>query len=532
MGGGSGPSAGAAPAAPPLSPSPPSPRPYVLPLAAVAALLAAAVWLAYSSVLDNFFFYIDDPTLLWSSARWIPATPHFRLLYTPWNHLLWAGFGLEPFGWYLVGMVAHVVGATLLAVLVRRLTGSWLRAAVTALLFALFYGSHEVVFWIAANSTLMSVVLLIAAALSWDVFLTSEAERPVRRGAAYAAAFVLLVLSAGFKEDCVLGGPLFLGLDLLRNGRRGVLSWEALRRYAPFALFAAVYLGYAFQPGLWADLPTVGRYELELVLIPELFRNFAWLAWPRHFDPDTLGWVSSLVGLLLAAAIGIAGWHWRRREPLVLFGLAVALLGMLPALPGPFPIAGSRYGYAGSIGASLILGTVFAALWRWRSAATWRALLLGGTLGWLAANGYSIHSTEEWRFGANCARLERMVATSGPVVEQAGTSVIYPVTPNSHDYVHALCLWHGLEPRDVESERIPHGTRLLERLRPGGDLDPTTHRVFACRKSGEVFRMHSPADALVALWAEEAARRQREGKSDTLPLVRVLRAARATGAER
>lgn len=504
-----------------LSTSPSSPSHPRTTLAAVCALLAGAIFLAYSSALDNFFFPLDDPLLLWSSARGIEATPHFRPLYSPWNGLLWTLFGLEPAGRYLAGMLGHWIGSILVVVLVQRLTGRWLQAAVTGVVFALFYGSHEVVLWIAANSTLLSVVPLVAAGIAWDVFLTTGGDRPIHRASAYVAALGFLVVSAGFKEDCVLAAPLFLGLDLLRNGWRGVLSVKAQLRYAPLAIFAATYLGLAFHPSLWADLPTVGRYEFHLALIPELFCNFAWLAWPRKLD--TGGWtVTSVeIGLTMAVGIALAGWYWRRREPLLLLGLFIALLGMLPALPGPFPVAGSRYGYAGSIGAALMIGAGFGLLWKWRSGTGFRTLLVVTLLGWVAANGWSIHSTEQWRFGINCARLEKMVETSGPVAERAGSVVINPAVPNAHDYLYALLIWHGLERENVTTEMAPHGPQLFARLEPGGDLDPTVHAVYGCRGNGEVFRLHSPADALVEQWAAEASRREWYGKGHNVALVRV-----------
>jgi hypothetical protein len=484
------------------------------------ALIITAVFLVYSAVLDNFYFPIDDPLLVWTSARGIEATPHFRPLYTPWNGLLWSLFGLKPFGWYLAGIMGHAIGAVLAAILVTRVSGSRLQGTATGLAFALFYTSHEVVFWIAANSTLFSVVPVLAAGLAWDFYLTADPERPARRGTAYLFAMLFLAISAGFKEDCVLAGPLFIGLDFCRNGPRAVLHWRSLLRYAPPAIFAAAYLTKSYQPALWADLPTVGEYSFHIGLIPELFQNFAWLFWPKRVTPDEWTTLSVLAGVALALSIGITGIRLRHRSPLILLGLILALLGLLPALPGPFPIAGSRYSYSGSIGATMMIGAALCLLWKMRGGAAWRVLLTFGFLGWLALQGLSIRTVESWRFEAKCARLEKMVESSPPVTAQAESFVINPAVMNAHDYLYALLLFNDLPRETMSFASVPYGPEFSTRLQSGGDLDPTAVAVFGCRNDGEVFRIRTAADAPIEQWTREAIRRVDVGKEHTIAVVR------------
>lgn len=168
---------------------PPARRRLLLPATLLFLAAAAAVW-AYAPVLDNFFVCDDFCYLLVGKS--ILASPRLALhqqalfqLYVgadmrPLGNLLLAGlyalFGTEPRGWYLLLLGLHLVNVWL----VWRVLGRWLRdapvAAVAAALFATAYGVRNGVCWI---SNLNESLCLALALLAFDLARCSR-ERFLR----------------------------------------------------------------------------------------------------------------------------------------------------------------------------------------------------------------------------------------------------------------------------------------------------------------------------------------------------------------
>ncbi|MEW6074104.1 MAG: hypothetical protein AB1726_16095 [Planctomycetota bacterium] len=483
-------------------------------------LVAFAALLAYQPVLANFFHPIDDPLVIWCADRGEDPTPHFRPLYLVWNALLLAIFGTVPFGWYATGLLVHVASALAIAHLAWRVAASRIQAAAAGLAFAVFYSPHEAVLWVSANCGLLAVLAVLLAGTAWFVVVDPAAGPPGRRRLTYALALLALMLAMGFKEDCVLAGPLFLGLHLARNGWRSVLRRRSLLLYAVPAALAVLYLRLALQPSLWADRLGVGQYRFAPALLPELLQSLAWLFWPRRVDAASWTMASAGVGLAVLAGVALAGIRVRRRFPLVLLGLGLTICGLLPVLPGPFAIPGSRYAYPASIGAALLLAGLFGILWSWRPGAVWRTALVLAGLAWSTGNGLSIRAVEGWRFDRACARLERMVESSRPAMSLPEATVVGPALFNAHDYMLSLALWCGVADRDLSIEWASAGEELLARLAPGGDLDPRVHAVFGVQPDGEVVRLGSAGGALAEQWAAMARDHDERGLGRTVAVLR------------
>ena len=485
----------------------------------VTVLIVLATCLTYWPVLDNFFSPIDDPLVLWSAQQGIDPSPHFRPLYPVWNEFLLRLFGLQPFGWYLTGLLAHIAGALLVASLVGEIARSRFQGAVAGLVFGLFYSPHQVVLWISANCGLLAVLCLLLGARCWLVFLASGAKRTFRGALAYSGAMVFLVAAMGFKEDCVFAGPLFLALDLSRNGWHGFTRFRALLKYAIPATLAVIYLSLAFRPSLWADAPGVGEYTVSAEMVPRLFQNFAWLFWPRAAEPTTWTPASMVIGLFLALALATAGFRFSARLPLLLPGLCLALAGMLPALPGPFAIAGTRYSYPASVGTAMILAALARSCWSARRQAVGRTLVVLGLGAWLAVNGLSIRSVENWRYERRGSGLQRMIESTRPLLELRHATLVSPAIYNAHDYQLSLVLWLGVPLRATSMDRVPYGPEFLQRLQAQADLDPALNPVFACNTEGELYRLASMANAPVALWEAQANEYEERGEGRSLFLI-------------
>lgn len=487
--------------------------------AAVALAVIAAAGLAYGPVLALFFQPIDDPLLLWSVRQGLDPTPHFRPLYAVWNGALEGLFGARPLGFYACGLAVHALCALGVATLAGWIARGARAALVAGIAFACFYSPNEAVCWIAANCGLLCVLCVIAGGVAWSAFLDERGRRPVRARAAYVVALVALALAMGFKEDCVLAGALFLGLDLARDGLRG---WS-VKRVAPYALpalLALFYLRAALRPELWSERASVGQYAASWELVPKALQNLALLFWPRAT------YVEGVAPRLVFAGAGLAlfALFWLRRGEgarLARLGIALALFGLLPALPGRFPIAGTRYAYPAAVGAALFVAGAFEGTWTSLAKRPARLALAAGLVGWIALECLALRSVLDWRYAARSERLRRMVESSRALLDARPALVVGPQVLNAHDYFLALCLWLEVPRGSVSGDALAFDDALAERFAAGAELDPRRSALFACRRDGELFRLRSAAELPWDAWRELADEREHFGEGRTLPTVRL-----------
>jgi hypothetical protein len=471
---------------------------------AVAVVLATAVlaasFVAYAPVLDNFFFPVDDTPVLLAVGRGLSPTPHFRPLYEVWNAALLRLFGLRPFWWYLAGILLHAANAALVASIAMRVSGRALVALASALVFALFYSSSDAVLFISANQGLLSVFFVLLACRAWIGCLDARDART--RWTRYAGALACVALAMGFKEDSLVAVPLLLLVEIALRGPP-VLGRRALARWLPLLVFVGAYLRVAFRPDLWSERADVGHYAFEPALALELLQNLAWLFSPRAVRPETWTGASTLAGAALLGALAALAWRFRRRAPLLWIGLLFALAAMLPVLPGPLAVAGSRYAYPAGVGVAWILaGVVGCLLAPGRSAvrSPWRAISLLAIAAWTGAGALGIRSVESWRYDPKCDRHERLVRTSPVLLGEGEALLLAPPLPFPDHFAASLELYLDLPPGAVRVERHELGPRLFGALEPGGRFDPAVRRVYVSSHAGEIRRIRSASEVPRELW--------------------------------
>ena len=237
-------------------------QPQTLPAslhAALAGLLAVALWAIYgTSVLDHGYIY-DDQLLILNNPRLADLWAPLRL----WDAPLWqfpdsvnarpTGFwrpltlqvlafaralsGGEAWGPHLASLVIHWLAALAAIRLALRMGLSGGVAAATGLLFALHPVQVQSVAWAASiNDPLLGLFSLVAlnAHLQW---LQTRGRGPLLVA---AAAFALALLS---KEQAVAIAPVALLLGWWSLGASRDSLKQSAKAMVPFAVVLLIYLG-------------------------------------------------------------------------------------------------------------------------------------------------------------------------------------------------------------------------------------------------------------------------------------------------
>ena len=281
---------------------------------------------------------------------------YYPVLHTAFwvEHRLWAD---HVFGYHLLNVLLHGVGAWLLVRLLRRL--SIPGAVFAGFVFALHPVMVESVAWIAEQKNTLSAVFYLGAAL---VYLEHTESR---RRLGSVAAFVLFLLALLTKS---VTATLPAGLLVVQWWRRGRLEWRRdvlplvpwFLLAVPMGLFTA-WVERAYIGALGSDFAlTFGQRVLLAAHTASFYLGK--LLWPANLmviyprwtlDPAATrayGYVVIVVGLL-AAALGLAR---RNRGPLagLLFflGTLFPALGFFNVYPFLFSYVADHFQYLASLG--------------------------------------------------------------------------------------------------------------------------------------------------------------------------------------
>lgn len=369
------------------------------------AILCYAPTLNYPFLFDDRSLVVENPRLrsLWN-IRAIFTTNYWgnafnQELYRPLTHLSfamnYAVSGLQAWSYHAGNIVLHALGSLLVwrvALLIHsRQAAAWL----AAILFAAHPIHTEAVANVAGRAELLAVVLVLAAWIWHQDYVWREANT----GSGFLAA--LFFAGALFSKENGINLLIVAGLgDVWRlRDRRGPFVWRRLS--GMYCAYGAVLLGYlgvralifnrAFpvaQDVPFMDNPLVNAatlvrlataakvyvlYLLKLVFPVNLSADYSF----AQIRLSHMWWEApALLSVFCLGALGLIalrGW-WARST--LGFGLAVALLTLLPTSNVPFPIGtimAERLVYLPSVGFCVALGAlVYSAVSErpaWRSAA-------------------------------------------------------------------------------------------------------------------------------------------------------------------
>jgi Flp pilus assembly protein TadD len=353
----------------------------------LAAFLAHGVTLFGEFVYDDRFIIVENDAVhdssewgrFFAGGTWAGAgieSTNYRPLPMLTFGLNHAVGGLEPFGYHLVNLLAHLANAILLFVLARRL--GWSREAswVAAALFAVHPMTGETVAAVVGRMDLMAATGLLGG-LICHVTARQREVSGLKAAPWFAGAVLLYGFALLSKEHVIV----FPAIALVSDIAWGV--WRPVRRlfvYVAYGGVAAAYLAlrYLVFGGLLIGRPIAMLDNvLALESVPVRFVSALWvwglylkhLIFPARISPDysyaqivpfeSATAEGALVTWVAAAIVTAVAIWLGRRSRRAAFALALAVFPFLPVSNLFFSIGtvmGERLFYLSIAGFALLAG--------------------------------------------------------------------------------------------------------------------------------------------------------------------------------
>ena len=256
------------------------------------------------------------------------------------SHALdWQLFGDDPRGHHAVSIFLHALNATLVFLVLCRLTGAFWTSAVCAALFAWHPLRVESVSWIAERKDVLCAFFGLLTLWFFARFTEARGLKSPLSSVYYPLA--LLTFACGLMSKPMLVTLPFV-LMLLDHWPLNRFSARSLREKIPFLLLSAAMcvVTYFVQKKSGAVVETAsldGRLANAAVSVMDYLRTFFWpfdlavgYPYPAHWPAAKLVFAV----LILLTASGLALLQWRRRPSVFIgwfwfLGMLVPVLGMV-----------------------------------------------------------------------------------------------------------------------------------------------------------------------------------------------------------
>lgn len=317
----------------------------------ISLALFLGTFILYFPALSAAFVNYDDPAYVTANAHVLQGLSWHNMAWAwtatieaNWHPLTWIShmadvqfFSLNPLGHHLISVLLHALNAVLLFFVLRRATGSVMRSAVVAALFAVHPLNVECVAWVAERKSLLSMLflLLTLAAYGWYA-----SRRNLGR---YAVVFVLFALGLAAKP-MIVALPLLLllwdywPLQRIPGSRLLPLLAEKIPLLALSAASSWITL-YAQHSG--GALGNTELLPLSQRVANAVYSYVAYLGkgiWPSGlavFYPHPEGSLAVwkvLAAALVLIAISALAWIYRDRHHYLLAGWLWYLVAMIPMI--------------------------------------------------------------------------------------------------------------------------------------------------------------------------------------------------------
>jgi hypothetical protein len=312
---------------------------------------------------DDFHLFVENPAVIahdwvsvWTSPSAASRDLEGRLNIRPitlstyvWDHSMG---GLRPAAYHATQLALHVLVVGLAFSVATALRLELVAAAAVALLVGIHPVQSEAVHYLAARSSVLSTLGLLASFWAYVTW---------RGGAGrwwLAGSVVALCAAVLSKESAVVGLVWFAAYELVMVGSS---VRDTLRQLVPYVIAAGLAIvPYATLSGVEERVAAVATGTAVATGVAAVGRHLWWWFLPVWVEPVVpLRWVdwgdstvwAGLAGLGLAGGAAVA---LRRRDPLISWGLLAGLSALAPVLALPFQTDVALFqphrGYPASVG--------------------------------------------------------------------------------------------------------------------------------------------------------------------------------------
>ena len=355
----------------------------------VCVFLTAITWIVFGQTLTHDFVNFDDDRYVYENSevkrgltldglKWVLTHSHASLWHplTTLSHMADCQiFGLKPGGHHFTNVVLHNVGAVLLFLVFRAMTGSSWRCAFVAAIFAIHPMRVESVAWIAERKDVLSGVFFM---LTLGAYLRYACVPSLSR---YVTMSILLACGLMSKATFVTVPLVLLLLDYWPLQRASDFhAWRRMiiEKIPLFALSAAASVATMFaQTVTMASLeqwPLLPRLKNAAVSLIAYLRQMFWPTDLAVFYPhphDQLNIWIVLMAAALVIAITLVAIVVRQKHPAVFVGWFWYLLLLAPVIgivQAGLQARADRFTYLPHIGITMLLTWTCADLTqRWRN---------------------------------------------------------------------------------------------------------------------------------------------------------------------
>lgn len=383
----------------------------------VAIFVLIWTWFLYRHALSGQFLYDDVPQIRDNPAllSWSSTLHYFRnaipfssgylttggSFYRP---LLWVSlaidrrlWGLNPWPFHAENIALHCINGLLWLWLLRRLGVSlWWSIAAMAVWLS-FPINSEAVAWISGRYILLFTFFVLGSLIAADLFVTS-------RRAVFLVLLCFLELCAALSYEAgVLAAPLTLMWLYFRAQKFEKKVWVPITAVALFVCGFAL----SIRPFVHAELPSGSAAPLSLGLT--FLRYLQWMALPirmsleRSTDlPANVLTLAGCAAFLMVAALMAALIYYRRKLPVLSFGIAWLLITLIPfcGLVPNYQGMAERYEYLASMGLAVVILWLVAQSRRWA-----RPIAIGAAVVWFGWGSWRVNARAmDWKDEATIAR--------------------------------------------------------------------------------------------------------------------------------
>jgi Tfp pilus assembly protein PilF len=401
----------------PTVPAQASPRNDRLITIAICIFLTAIIWIVFGQTLSHEFINFDDDRYVYENTqvssgltldgfKWLLTHSHASLWHplTTLSHMADCQiYGLKPGGHHFTNIVLHNIGAILLFLVFRGMTGSIWRSAFVAVIFAIHPMRVESVAWIAERKDVLSGVFFM---LTLGAYLLYTRRPSIGR---YVTMSIFLACGLMSKATFVAVPLVLLLLDSWPLQRvKDFPDWRRMivEKIPLFVLSVAAAAATMFAQTVTMasleQLPLLPRLKNAAVSVMVYLRQMFWPTDLAVFYPhphDQLNILVVAMAAMLIVSITIIAILVHQKYPYVFVGwfwYLVLLVPVLGIVQAGLQARADRFTYLPHIGITMLVTWGCADLTqRWRN----RQIILvsAATLVIAASMVLSYKQTTYWR---------------------------------------------------------------------------------------------------------------------------------------